>query len=204
MPPREPKPPAAPKPELPLLRCAGDADWERWLTEHHGDVRGVWLEFAKRGSAHTTPSHAEALDTAICFGWIDGQVRAHPTEPEDFWLQRFTPRGPKSRWSQINRDKAQQLIRDGRMRPSGQAQYDAAHADGRLDAAYEPQSRATIPADLERALDANPAAKRFFATLTGPRRYAFLYRLHHVKTPQARERRIARYIELLNDGRTLD
>ena len=188
---------AVPKPELQLLRCASDADWERWLTEHHGDTPGVWLELAKRGAGHTTPTHAEALDTAICFGWIDGQKRAHPTEPESFWLQRFTPRGPRSKWSQINRDKAQQLFDAGRMRPAGQAQFEAARADGRLDAAYEPQSRATVPPDLQRALDANPAAREFFTTLDGANRYAILWRIHDARRPQTREQRIARFVEML-------
>ena len=141
------------------------------------------------------------MDSAICFGWIDGQKRAHgPT----CWLQRFTPRRPRSKWSQVNRDRAQRLIDDGRMRPGGQAQVDAARADGRWEAAYEPQGAATVPPDFQQALDANPAAERWFATLTGARRYAFLYRLHNVKTEQGRARRIASYIELLREGRTLN
>jgi uncharacterized protein YdeI (YjbR/CyaY-like superfamily) len=161
----------------------------------------VWLQIAKKGCEPATVTYAQALDVAICFGWIDGQKRA---QDESSWLQRFTPRGLNSRWSQINRDKAQRLIAEGRMRPSGQAQVHTAQADGRWEAAYEPQGAATVPPDLQQALDASPRAREFFATLTGARRYAFLYRLHHVKTETARERRIASYIELLSEGRTLN
>ena len=161
---------------------------------------GVWLKFARRGASATTVTHAEALDVAICFGWIDGRVHRFD---ETYYLQRFTPRGPRSRWSQVNREKAERLIAAGRMRAAGQAHIDAARSDGRWDAAYEPPSRATVPDDLRAALDAEPTAKQFFERLTTMQRYAFLYRLHHVKTPQARRRRIEMYIELLRDGRTL-
>jgi uncharacterized protein YdeI (YjbR/CyaY-like superfamily) len=193
--------PGAAKAQLPIVRCATEADWEAWLTDQAADSPGAWLQITKKGREPATITYAQALDIAICFGWIDGQKRSHD---DSSWLQRFTPRGPRSKWSQINREKAQKLIADGRMHPAGQAQVDAARADGRWEAAYEPQGRATVPPDLQAALDTHPAAKSFFATLTGVRRYAFLYRLHHVKTPEARERRIASYIELLSDGRTLN
>jgi uncharacterized protein YdeI (YjbR/CyaY-like superfamily) len=189
-----------PAAELPILEFAGARDWERWLEDNHS-APGVWLRFAKRGAATTTVTHAQALELAICFGWIDGQLRRLD---DDHYLQRFTPRTPRSRWSQVNREKAESLIAAGRMRAPGQAQVAAAQADGRWDAAYEPSSRITVPDDFQRALDADPAAREFFATLTGMRRYAFLHRLHHVKTPQARGRRIAGYIELLREGRTLN
>jgi uncharacterized protein YdeI (YjbR/CyaY-like superfamily) len=201
----EPKPQRkrkpTPKPELPVLLCSTDADWERWLAEHHADAPGVWLQLAKKGCDTPTVSYAQALDTALCYGWIDGQVRRLD---ESFYLQRFTPRGPRSRWAQITRDHVARLTAAGRMRPSGQAQVDAAKADGRWDAAYEPQSRATVPDDLQRALDEHPAAAEFFATLRGSRRYAFLHRLHHVTDPARRAERIASYVELLSDGRTLN
>ncbi len=147
-----------------------------------------------------TVGYPEVLDAAICFGWIDARRQAYD---EIFFLQRFTPRGPRSIWSQLNRDKATALIEAGRMREAGLAQVGAAQDDGRWDAAYEPQSRATVPPDFQQALDENPAAREFFATLTGSARYAFLFRLHHVKTPAARKRRIAQYIETLSAGRTL-
>jgi uncharacterized protein YdeI (YjbR/CyaY-like superfamily) len=193
--------PIKPAPELAIVQCADDAEWEVWLEANHAESPGVWVKIAKQGSGTTTVAYPEVLDTAICFGWIDGQRK--PLD-ETFFLQRFTPRGPRSKWSQINRGKAEALTAAGRMRDAGHAQVKAARSDGRWDAAYEPQSRATVPDDLQRALDAEPAARAFFETLTGGRRYAFLYRLHNVKTPEARERRIATYIELLREGKTLN
>lgn len=193
--------PSASPPESMIIQCGDDAEWERWLEEHHADSAGVWLKIAKRGAAVDTVSHAQALETAICFGWIDARRRGCD---ESFFLQRFTPRGPRSKWSQVNRDKAERLIAAGRMREAGLTAVQGARNDGRWDAAYEPQSRATVPDDLRQALEAEPVARAFFQTLTGARRYAFLYRLHHVKTPQARRRRIASYIELLREGRTLN
>jgi uncharacterized protein YdeI (YjbR/CyaY-like superfamily) len=190
-----------PRRDLPILRCATGADWERWLAEQPAGSPGVWLQIAKKGCPPPTVTYPQALEIAICFGWIDGQKRAHD---DASWLQRFTARGPRSKWSQVNRDTAQRLIADRRMRPAGQAQVDAARADGRWEAAYEPQGAATVPPDLQQALDTHPAAKEFFATLTGARRYAFLYRLHHVKTEKGRQRRIASYVELLSEGRTLN
>jgi uncharacterized protein YdeI (YjbR/CyaY-like superfamily) len=186
--------------DLPIAEFASAREWERWLEQHHAGAPGVWLRFAKRSAAAPTVTHAQALDVAICFGWIDGQVRRLDAT---HYLQRFTPRGPRSRWSQINRQKAESLIDAGRMREAGRLQVVAAQADGRWDAAYEPSSRATVPDDFQRALDAEPPAREFFETLTGMRRYAFLYRLHHVRTAPARQRRIAGYIELLREGRTL-
>jgi uncharacterized protein YdeI (YjbR/CyaY-like superfamily) len=190
-----------PKPELPVLLFATDDDWERWLADHHSDAPGVWLQFAKKGCDTPSVKYAGALDVALCYGWIDGQVRRMD---ESFYLQRFTPRGPRSKWSQINRDHVARLTEAGRMRDPGRRKIDEARADGRWDAAYEPQSRATVPDDLRAALDANPKAGEFFATLTGSTRYAFLYRLHHVSDPARRAKRIADYIERLNAGRTLD
>jgi uncharacterized protein YdeI (YjbR/CyaY-like superfamily) len=188
-------------PELPIVQCEDGAEWERWLADNHAGVPGVWCKIAKKSSGVTTVAYPDVLDIAICFGWIDGQRK--PLD-DTFFLQRFTPRGPRSKWSQVNVGKAQALIAAGRMRPAGHEQVRVAQADGRWDAAYEPQSRATVPDDLQRALDAEPAARDFFATLTGVRRYAFLYRLHNVKTAAARERRIASYIELLRQGKTLN
>jgi uncharacterized protein YdeI (YjbR/CyaY-like superfamily) len=195
------KPSATPLAELTIVECPDDAHWERWLHEHHATAPDAWVKIAKKGSGVTTVHYPEVLDTAICFGWIDAVRR--PLD-DTYFLQRFTPRGPRSKWSQVNRQKAQTLTAAGRMRPAGHAQVQAAQADGRWEAAYEPQSRATIPDDLQRALDAEPKALAFFATLKGQKRYAFLYRLHNVKTQTARDRRIANYIELLREGKTLN
>ena len=174
--------------------------WRRWLTTNHERVDGVWLKFAKKTSPVTSIGYPEALEEALCFGWIDGQVRRFD---EHFYLQRFTPRRARSKWSQNNREKATKLIAEGRMHPVGLAQVEAARADGRWDAAYPAQSQATVPEDLQAALDSNPEAKGFFETLTGSARYAFLYRLHDVRDPQRRAERIADYIERLTAGRTL-
>jgi uncharacterized protein YdeI (YjbR/CyaY-like superfamily) len=174
--------------------------WSQWLERHHDSAADVWLKVAKKGSGVATVTHAEALEEAIRYGWIDAVRHAHD---ETYFLQRFTPRGPRSKWSQINRQTAQRLIDEGTMQPAGLAAVQAAKRDGRWDAAYEPQSRATVPPDLAEALAQNPDAKAFFDTLTGGRRYAFLYRLHQVKRPETRGKRIANYIELLSQRKTL-
>lgn len=187
------------RPEAPLAFATSD-DWEHWLQRHGQASDSAWLKIAKRSSPQRTVTHAEALEVAIAHGWIDAVRRGLD---EHYFLQRFTPRRARSRWSQINRAKAEELIAQGRMRPGGLEQVRLAQADGRWEAAYPPQRDAPVPADLQAALDANSGAAGFFATLTGARRYAFLHRLHNVKTPAARARRIERYIELLEAGRTL-
>ncbi len=187
--------------DLPIVQADDRQAWRSWLSRHHASVPGAWLKFAKKASPLRTVTYGEAIEEALCFGWIDGQVRRLN---EHFYLQRFTPRRKASQWSQTNREKATRLIEEGRMHPAGLAHVEAARADGRWDAAYPGQSQATIPDDFQRALDGNPDAARFFATLTGAARYAFLYRLHNVREPQARQRRIAVYIERLNAGRTLE
>jgi len=187
--------------ELPIVEAPDQPAWRRWLEANHAEVDGVWLKFAKKASPAQTVTYAEAVEEALCFGWIDGQARGHD---EHFYLQRFTPRRARSKWSQINREKAERLIAEGRMSPAGLAQVEAAKADGRWEAAYPAQSQARVPEDFQRALDARPAANEFFATLSGGARYAFLYRLHNVSRPDARAKRIATYIERLSEGRTLD
>ncbi len=190
----------APADEQPIVEARDQAAWRRWLDANHEREDGIWLKFAKKGSPTTSVSYGEAIEEALCFGWIDGQVKRLD---EHFYLQRFTPRRPRSKWSQINREKATKLIEAGRMHPSGLAQVEAAKADGRWEAAYPAQSQATVPEDFQAALDDNPAAKQFFETLTGSARYAFLFRLHDVRDPQRRAKRIADYIERLSAGRKL-
>ncbi len=187
--------------DLPIVQLPDQSAWRDWLQANHASQDGVWLKFAKKGSPTGTVNYAEALEEALCFGWIDGQVRRHD---ERFYLQRFTPRRTRSKWSQNNVEKAERLIAEGRMQAPGLAQIEAARGDGRWEAAYPAQSQAEVPEDFARALDASPGAAQFFATLTGSTRYAFLYRLHNVADPDARAKRIARYIELLSEGRTLD
>ncbi len=186
--------------ELPtkLFRSAGD--WERWLETHHDRSPGLWLQIAKRGAEATSLSYAQALEVALLFGWIDGQKRALDAA---FWLQKFTPRGPKSRWSTTNREAALRLTEAGRMRPAGLAAIEHAKADGRWAAAYESQRRASVPPDLQRVLDANPAALRCFATLDSHNRFAILSRLHDAKTAATRAKRIATYVDMLARGETL-
>jgi uncharacterized protein YdeI (YjbR/CyaY-like superfamily) len=188
-----------PRDDLPILQFADRTAWRQWLEEQHDSARGSWLRIAKKASGIATVTHAEALEEALCYGWIDGQRAPHD---ETFFLQRFTPRRPRSKWSQINRQKATELIEQGRMTAAGLAEVEEAKRDGRWDAAYEPQRLATVPEDFQRALDENPAAKEFFATLRGTRRYSFLYRLADAKRPETRARRIQEYVAMLAEGRT--
>jgi uncharacterized protein YdeI (YjbR/CyaY-like superfamily) len=182
---------------LPILTFASAHDWERWLRTSHADVRGAWLKLAKKNSGIESVDYDEALEGALCFGWIDGQKGAFD---EQFWLQRFTPRGPRSKWSQINREKAEGLIAAGRMQPAGLAQVQQAKADGRWERAYESQSRATVPPDLQSELDTRPAAKQFFESLESHNRYAILYRIQEAKRPETRARRIAKFVAMLEAG----
>ena len=189
-----------PPDELPILSFASPAAWEAWLEREHAAAPGLWLKIAKKGSGIATVTYAEALDVALCFGWIDGQKRAFD---ETWFLQRFTPRTRGSRWSQINVGHVERLTSAGHMRPAGLAQVEAARADGRWAAAYAGQRSATVPPDLQAALDANATAAAFFATLRGANRYAILYRVQDAKRPETRARRIARFVEMLARGETL-
>jgi uncharacterized protein YdeI (YjbR/CyaY-like superfamily) len=186
--------------ERPILTFEDRAAWERWLNEQHDSADGVWLKLARKGSRPRTVTHAEALEEALRFGWIDAQKAPHDDE---FWLQRFTRRGPRSKWSRINRQKATDLIEQGRMMPAGLAQVEAARQDGRWENAYASPRNATVPEDFQRALDQNPAANEFFATLGSSHRYSFLYRIEDAKRPQTRERRIREYVAMLAEGRTI-
>jgi uncharacterized protein YdeI (YjbR/CyaY-like superfamily) len=186
--------------ELPIIEVTDRPSWQDWLSANHATSQGVWLKIAKKGSPTPTVTQALAIDEAVCFGWIDGQIRRFD---DHFYLQRFTPRRPRSKWSAINRERARRLIAEGRMMPAGLREYQAAEADGRLEEAYPSQSEATVPEDFQAALDQHPHAREFFETLAGSNRYAFLYRLHHVKDPRRRAERIANYIDLLSRRRTL-
>lgn len=174
--------------------------WHAWLTEHHAAADGLWLKLAKRGAPEPTLSYAEALDVALCFGWIDAQTRSLDGS---YWLKRFTPRKPASRWSRINTKKAEALIATGRMQAAGLAEVERARADGRWDAAYAGPRTITVPPDLTAALAANPEAAAFFATLSSLNRYAILYRLTMVKRAETRERKITQFVQMLAEHRTL-
>jgi uncharacterized protein YdeI (YjbR/CyaY-like superfamily) len=174
--------------------------WGRWLHAHHAKSPGVWVRFPKKGTADFELPYAEMLDVVLCYGWIDGQRRS---ETATTYLQKFTPRTKRSIWSKINREKALALIGSGQMQPAGLAEVERAKADGRWDAAYDGQRKAEVPPDFQAALDVKPKAKAFFATLTGSRRYSFLFRIHQAKRPETRERRIAEFVALLAQGKTL-
>ena len=183
--------------ELPILLFATPPDLEAWLEENHAGDRGLWLKIAKKGSGVESVSYAEALELALCFGWIDSQKRGFD---ERHFLQRFTPRRPRGKWSLINREKAEALIAAGAMRPAGLAEVEAAKADGRWEAAYAGQRTAEVPDDLRRELDRNEAAREFFATLDSANRYAILYRLQEAKKPETRERRLRKFVAMLERG----
>jgi uncharacterized protein YdeI (YjbR/CyaY-like superfamily) len=185
---------------LPVKSFRSRRKWERWLGANHETSPGVWLKIAKKASGIESVNHAEALEIAICHGWIDGQRRSLD---EQFFLQKFTPRGPRSTWSRVNREKALDLIARGRMQRAGLKEVERAKADGRWEAAYEPQSTATVPDDLQRQLDANPRAAEFFSSLDSRNRYAILYRLQNAKKPETRARRLAQFVAMLGEHRKL-
>jgi uncharacterized protein YdeI (YjbR/CyaY-like superfamily) len=188
-----------PTDELAVVSCASREEWDAWLSEHTG-AAGAWLRVAKKGAAAPTVTYAEALEVALCHGWIDGQKRAGDDE---HWLQRFTPRRPGSRWSKRNRDAAEALIARGEMKAAGHREVEKAKQDGRWDAAYDGARTATVPDDLREALDASPRAKAFFATLKGANRYAILYRIQDAKRPETRARRIEKFVAMLEAGETI-
>lgn len=183
--------------ELPIVGFERPDEWAAWLEEHHRASPGVWLRLGKKGAGVATVSYAEALDVALCYGWIDSQKKSHD---EISWLQKFTPRGAKSVWSKINREKVDALIRGGEMRPAGMAAVEAAKADGRWDAAYDPASTATVPDDLRAALDRSAKARKGFASLNGANRYAVLWRLQTARRPETRARRLQSIVEMLERG----
>ena len=183
-----------PKADPEVIAFADAPGWSRWLASHHASSRGVWLKIAKKATTSPSVTYAEALEVALAWGWIDGQKGKFD---EAAWLQRFTPRGPKSIWSKINREKALALIDAGRMKPPGFAEIERARKDGRWEAAYESQSRATVPPDLEAALAAKPRAAAFFATLESYNRYAILFRVHTAKKPETRAARVEKFVAML-------
>lgn len=187
-------------PELPKLDFPTREAWEAWLAAQPQGAAGLWLKIAKQGSGQASVTKAEAIDGALCHGWIDGQLDRFD---DDWFLIRFTPRKPTSKWSANNRARAEALVAEGRVRPRGLAEIERARADGRWDAAYPPQSRAEVPDDLKAALDAEPAARALFDQLDGANRYAILYRTHGAKTAETRARKIAGFVSMLARGETI-
>jgi uncharacterized protein YdeI (YjbR/CyaY-like superfamily) len=191
-----------PRDDLPVLGFADTAAWESWLAEHHAGCAGVWLKIPKKSSAAALGiSYAQALAVALCYGWIDGQKGR--LDDDDYWLQRFSPRRPGSRWSKINTEKAAELIEADRMQPAGMREVELARADGRWDAAYQGQRTMGVPEDLAAELARNDAAREFFETLSGANRYSILYRIGDAKRPETRARRIAKFVAMLAAHETI-
>ena len=178
-----------------LAFSSGEA-FEAWLAAEAETSLGIWLKIAKKDSGIESIDYGEAVDVALCFGWIDGQKDRFD---EQYWLQRFTPRRSRSKWSQVNRTRVAKLVAAGRMRPAGLAEVERAKADGRWDAAYAPQSTATVPEDLRQALSDDPEAADFFAVLDSANRYAVLYRIGDAKRPTTRPARIRKYVDMLHN-----
>ncbi len=171
--------------------------WAAWLRKHHAKSPGVWLRIAKKNAELQSVTYAEAVDVALCYGWIDGLTKRYD---ESSWIQRFTPRRPKSLWSKVNREKAERLIESGQMKPAGLRAIESAKEDGRWDAAYDSQRNATVPEDLEAALERNPKARKFFEALDSANRYAILFRIQTATRPATRARRLATLVEMLERG----
>lgn len=183
--------------DLPVVTCASQRTWNNWLARNHAKVDAVWVKFAKKASKKKTVSYIEARDTAIAWGWIDGLINAYD---DDYSVRRFTPRRKRSKWSQINRDVAEQLIADGLMQAPGLEQVEAAKADGRWAAAYPSASKITEPADFKKALRANKKAAAFYKTISKTNRFAILVNIHDAVRPATRQRRIDKYVAMLAAG----
>jgi uncharacterized protein YdeI (YjbR/CyaY-like superfamily) len=186
--------------DLPVVPFASREAWALWLEERHATSDGLWLKIAKKGSGIDTVTYSEALEVALCYGWIDGQKASFD---DRYWLQRFTPRRARSKWSKVNRRKAMELIERDDMKPAGLREVERAKADGRWDAAYDAQSTARVPEDLRRELERNEAAREFFETLNSANRYAILYQIQDAKKPETRARRIEKYVAMLGEGKKI-
>jgi uncharacterized protein YdeI (YjbR/CyaY-like superfamily) len=180
-----------------ILEFASPAEWTAWLAENHAKGEAIWMRIAKKSAGTPSVTHPEALDGALCYGWIDGRRKA---ESESTWLQMFGPRTRQSIWSKINREKALALIETGKMQPPGMQEIERARADGRWDAAYDGQRTIGVPEDLAKALRRNARAKAFFGKLDSRNRYAVLHRIQTAKKAETRERRIAQFVEMLGRG----
>ena len=185
--------------DKPVRRFRDGKAWEAWLAKNHAASDGLWIEFGKRDSGIVSIWYPEALECALCYGWIDGQSKGN--DELTYW-QKFTPRGKRSIWSKINRAKVQALIESGRMRAAGLAEIERAKSDGRWDRAYDSPANAEVPEDLTAALKRNAKARRFFETLSGQNRYAILFRIQTAKKAETRARRIGDFVAMLARGET--
>ncbi|HXI33275.1 MAG TPA: YdeI/OmpD-associated family protein [Gemmatimonadales bacterium] len=186
--------------DRPVVAFASQRAWEAWLKRHHTTSPGVWLKIAKQASGHASVTYDQAVEGALCYGWIDGQKRPHDAA---WWLQKFTPRRAKSIWSKINRGKALRLIKAGRMTPAGLREVHGAKRDGRWVAAYDSARTMRVPPDLQAALNKNVKAKAFFKEISAGYRYAILWRIHDAKRPETRAKRIADFVRRLQRHETL-
>ena len=185
--------------ELPTLPFESKKKFAEWLAKQHDKSAGVWMKLAKKATGIPSVTYAEALDVALCYGWIDGQRNSFD---ENYFIQKFTPRRPKSIWSKINTEKVERLIESGEMKPSGLKAIEAAKQDGRWDAAYASQKNILVPDDFKSALSKNGKAKTFFESLTGAKRYSFLFRIETAKKAETRAKRILHFVEMLEKGET--
>ena len=180
--------------ELLILPFASQSKWADWIAKQHDKSAGVWLKLAKKDSGISSVTYTEALEVALCYGWIDGQKNSFD---EKYFLQKFTPRRPKSIWSKINVEKVERLIASGQMKPAGLKAIEAAKADGRWEQAYSSQKNISVPEDFQSTLDRNKKAKAFFETLNSANRYSFLFRIETAKKAETRARRIQELVEML-------
>jgi len=186
--------------DLPVIAFRSQSAFDAWLASQPADCRGLWLKIAKKSSGIASVTRSEAIDAALCHGWIDGQLDSFDG---NYWLIRFTPRQSTSKWSEINRARALELVASGLMRPAGQRELERARKDGRWDAAYAAQSTAQVPDDLARALAKHKRAKAFFETLDSKNRFAILYRVHDARKPETRMARIEKFVAMLAEGKTI-
>ena len=187
----------ASKSDFDMIAFASAREWQRWLAAHHAKSGGVWLRFFKKNSGTASVSHAEALSAALCYGWIDGQLRKHD---DASWLHKFPPRRPKSVWSKRNRELAEQLTRARKMRRNGMKEMAAAKEDGRWDRAYDSPSKMAVPADFLRQLSKDSKARAFFKTLNKANTYSITWRLQTAKKPETREKRMKAILRMLSKG----
>ncbi len=186
--------------DYPVMLFDSQADWHAWLDANHASAPGVWMRFAKKAATYTSVTYAQALDVALCYGWIDGQLQRFD---EESYLTKFTPRGPRSIWSKVNVGHVERLIKSGVMQPAGMAAVESAKADGRWERAYSSSSKSSVPDDLQQALDANPNALAAFAKLKRDNRYAILFRVETAVKPETRARRISEFVAMLERGETI-
>jgi len=188
------------KPDLQIVPFTSRQAWEAFLEGQHATSEGLWLKIAKKGSGIESVTYDQAVEVDLCYGWIDGQVRKFD---EEYYLQRFTPRTSRSKWSKVNRKKATELIARGEMKAAGLREVELAKADGRWDAAYDSPRTATVPEDLQRELEKNERARKFFSELDARNRYAILYQIQDAKRPETRAKRIAKYVAMLAERKKL-